>query len=222
MTEGWESVRGMVHDNTYFRVYTGQGESLQIGGPVDSTNPAKPADSNNDQFVTPLDALIVINALGRDIIDPSDTENATLYVIEDDRIHFLDTNGDDRLSASDALYVINRLPRRESDQAEPELVFPGAQPETTSSNLLVDAMIVTQPQMVSSACSEAEVGWNAAEVLGMELPVKQSLQTEMAENTKSTMITANQHPDSLSGDEEEQSALTPSSVDLYFTDFDIQ
>ncbi len=75
-------------------------------------NSSKPLDVNGDTFISPLDALLVINHLnlvgfGR-LVLPWDGK-------------FLDTNGDDQVSPLDALRVINYLNLRTSGEAEGDL-----------------------------------------------------------------------------------------------------
>ncbi len=69
-------------------------------------NFAIPQDVNDDGFVTPIDALLVINEMGR--VDPAfEGESAGHPVVASK--YFTDVNGDNRVSALDALQVINYL-----------------------------------------------------------------------------------------------------------------
>jgi fibro-slime domain-containing protein/RHS repeat-associated protein len=79
----------------------------------DWRNPARPLDVNNDMFVSPLDALVVINALN------SRGAFSDLGIRLNRLDSYLDTNGDRNLSPLDALKVINELNRsdRTSDIA---------------------------------------------------------------------------------------------------------
>ncbi|MCA9169979.1 MAG: hypothetical protein KDB23_20025, partial [Planctomycetales bacterium] len=63
---------------------------------------AEPLDVNHDGLVSPLDALLVINALNA----ASSSDNS------------LDTNGDGMITAIDALLVINRLNASDSQTSE--------------------------------------------------------------------------------------------------------
>lgn len=67
-------------------------------------NPLNPTDVNNDSETTPVDALIVINALnsGMDF---------------DQMTHLCDTNNDGALSPADALVIINRLNRPDGEDS---------------------------------------------------------------------------------------------------------
>ncbi|MGB7345317.1 MAG: matrixin family metalloprotease [Pirellulaceae bacterium] len=67
------------------------------------------SDVNNDETVTPLDALLVLNRLADGEFDPTS-------------LHFCDTNGDGDVTPSDALQVLNDLadPQAESQDAAVE------------------------------------------------------------------------------------------------------
>lgn len=65
-----------------------------------------PRDTNRSGSVTPLDALLVINALGRTNSIETSTATASPSGLQ------LDTNRDGLISASDALHVINHLGRK--------------------------------------------------------------------------------------------------------------
>ena len=71
----------------------------------DWRNPARPLDVNNDMFVSPLDALVVINALN------SRGASSDLGARQNRLDSYLDTNGDRSMSPLDALIVINELNR---------------------------------------------------------------------------------------------------------------
>ena len=79
----------------------------------DWRNPTRPLDVNNDMYVSPLDALVVINSLN------SRGASSDLGVRQNRLASYLDTNGDRNLSPLDALVVINELNRsdRSSDNA---------------------------------------------------------------------------------------------------------
>ncbi len=78
-------------------------------GPTGSlTNQLNPLDTNGDGKVTALDALVVINALGRGDIDPN---ASPLRVVQALGGMHLDASGDGVISSLDALRVINGLVR---------------------------------------------------------------------------------------------------------------
>lgn len=78
-------------------------------------NMVDPEDVSNDSFISPLDALLVINRLNREGTGPVPEPPAT-------GPPFYDVNGDDFISPIDALLVINFLNSRESGEGEAEAV----------------------------------------------------------------------------------------------------
>jgi hypothetical protein len=70
-----------------------------ISGKIDWTNPLHHLDVNRDTFVSPLDALLVINRLGQGLPNLAEEAEPMYY----------DVNGDSGLSPLDALLVINDL-----------------------------------------------------------------------------------------------------------------
>jgi uncharacterized repeat protein (TIGR01451 family) len=80
----------------------GQELILELGPDLDARgpNPKNPLDASDDGVVSPLDALLVINALNRRGAGESTRKS---------REYYLDTNGDGSLSPLDALLIINRL-----------------------------------------------------------------------------------------------------------------
>ena len=91
-------------------------------------NSSNPFDTNNDQFVSPVDALIIINDLnvngGRRLEPPAHGDEPPPY---------LDVSGDNFLSPLDALIVINALNEQASGEGEAASEF-----ETLVDDLLVD------------------------------------------------------------------------------------
>ncbi len=76
----------------------------------DWTNPARPTDVNNDLVTTPIDALLVINAVSR-------AKGESSLGPRTNRLgHYLDTSGDARVTALDALRVINEVSRSKRSQ----------------------------------------------------------------------------------------------------------
>jgi RHS repeat-associated protein len=67
-------------------------------------NPANPLDTNEDGWVTPIDALLVINELNR-----SGSRELDSAAIDSTLAELIDVNGDSILSPIDALLVINYL-----------------------------------------------------------------------------------------------------------------
>jgi len=71
------------------------------------TNPVQPLDTTGDGSVSPLDALVVINALNR-----------AGYVPAGSGLLYLDVTGDSLLSPRDALLVINHLTQGDGPEGE--------------------------------------------------------------------------------------------------------
>ena len=71
------------------------------------TNPDNNLDVDGNGWLTPFDALLVVNALNRN--GPRDL--STFEPQADNRVGFIDTSGDSLLSAFDVLLVINALNR---------------------------------------------------------------------------------------------------------------
>jgi VCBS repeat-containing protein len=94
-------------------------------------NNVQPLDVNNDGFVTPLDALLIINSLNidgsRPLPSPAVPPNAPPP--------FYDTNGDGEISPVDVLLVINQL-NNPSNQSEGEGEAFGIESFAISSNVL--------------------------------------------------------------------------------------
>ncbi|MEZ6087443.1 MAG: dockerin type I domain-containing protein [Pirellulaceae bacterium] len=67
-------------------------------------NPILPTDVNNDLSVSPLDALLVLNYLGRYGSGPP---------VQETNARFYDTNGNETIAPIDALIVLNSLFRDE-------------------------------------------------------------------------------------------------------------
>jgi hypothetical protein len=89
---------------------------------VPAQNLALPQDVNNDGFVTPIDALVVINEMSRASL-LGEGETAASVVAS---TFYTDVNGDQRVSALDALQVINFLTvqNNQSSLGEGELIAP--------------------------------------------------------------------------------------------------
>ena len=102
-------------------------------------NTAMPEDVNNDGFVTPSDALSVINRLDR-VGEGEDAGSAI----------FTDVNGDSQTSPIDALMVINYLALMAANQAEGESVGAVDSP----SNDTAIAEIASPVSLLSAASSD--------------------------------------------------------------------
>lgn len=86
--------------------------------PASNTNQRDPHDVNDDQVVSALDALLVINQL-------SQSGGQDVWIGKDGGEHnYLDANGDFRVSALDALMIINQLGRQRELVPSAELIAP--------------------------------------------------------------------------------------------------
>ncbi|MFK7738454.1 MAG: tandem-95 repeat protein [Pirellulaceae bacterium] len=109
-TYGHDFAEGQVTDTFTYRASDGNGQSVEttvtitIGDPPPPPhqNPVENLDVNADGFVTPIDALLVVNFLNTNTGDGS---VANLPPPPP----FRDTNGDNFITAIDALLVINAL-----------------------------------------------------------------------------------------------------------------
>jgi hypothetical protein len=96
---------------------------IGAAGEAEFTNPSNPLDVNNDGYVTPMDALFVMNFLNTH--GPVDLKNLFSGGAEGEAgvIHYYDTNGDGIISPADVLPIINHL------NAAARLVTQGGQAE---------------------------------------------------------------------------------------------
>ncbi|MFK8114500.1 MAG: Ig-like domain-containing protein [Rubripirellula sp.] len=94
--------------------------SITVGGGAPLQNTSFRQDVNNDGFVSPVDALLIINEMSR--IDTIEGEEGSFVASR----YFHDVNGDDNISGIDALQVINYLNRASNvaTRSEGELVAP--------------------------------------------------------------------------------------------------
>jgi len=117
-------------------------------------NFVSPYDVNNDGSTTVLDALNVINELGKGTYaDPDSGQLPKPSEVAEWREMYYDTTGDDRASALDALVVINEIARSANNSLEGELTDAAIQTWDTE----MDPMAVTdcprEPEMLVSGKS---------------------------------------------------------------------
>ncbi len=103
-------------------LFAGAGQTAEGEGLAASwTNPQEPLDVNDDSFVTPIDALQVINTLNSDgarqLNTPSTVSSPPPY---------LDTSGDGYVTAMDALLVINCLNDPHDDSGTTDIKLQGS------------------------------------------------------------------------------------------------
>jgi len=96
---------------------TAEGESL----PTSWTNPQEPLDVNDDSFVTPIDALQIINTLNSDGARQLSTPSASNAPPP-----YLDISGDGYVTAMDALLVINYLNKDNDDSGTTDIKLQGS------------------------------------------------------------------------------------------------
>jgi hypothetical protein len=103
--------------------------NIQIENNRPYKNPLFDIDVNHKDNVTPLDALLVINALNNRLAGalPAPTGTGTLS-----NFGYIDSSGDNVLSPLDALLVINYLNRSRSGSGEGESVSASASPQDFS------------------------------------------------------------------------------------------
>ncbi len=82
-------------------------------------NHLEPRDVNGDEFVSPLDVLLIINTINSGDLDSD---------------HQCDTNNDGSISPIDALMVVNRLNEPTQSDDAPELTASGESDRTSSGN----------------------------------------------------------------------------------------
>ncbi|MEM1068808.1 MAG: Ig-like domain-containing protein [Planctomycetota bacterium] len=89
----------------------------------DQQNTRLAQDVNDDGFVSPIDALLVINDLGRG----SSAEGEAAGSSSGSTSYYLDVNGDNQVTAIDALQVINYLVKstRDSGASGEQVLMPG-------------------------------------------------------------------------------------------------
>ncbi|QDT07631.1 Serine-aspartate repeat-containing protein D precursor [Rubripirellula lacrimiformis] len=131
-------------------------------------NPSLAQDVNNDGFVSPIDALVIINAMSR-LSAEGEAGSGSAGVS-----YFTDVNGDERVTALDALQVINYLSRQKNQAAltsgEGEQVVPqvmASTPTYRSSRAISDEVFAdfAEADLISDASSsENQIAQSSAVV----------------------------------------------------------
>ncbi len=102
---GWRSVGPHLIAGEYMHRFRQGDAELRIANLRAWQNPVLPLDSTQDTFITPRDALVIINTLNalgrRELTTPTSQNNLPE--------HYFDVNGDHFVSPLDALLVINYL-----------------------------------------------------------------------------------------------------------------
>ncbi len=119
--------------------------SGSLGG-GEFTNRSNAYDVNNDGFVSPIDALIVINHLNGGSRTGSGEGEGDKY--------YIDVNGDSQLSPLDALLVINRLNAARSGAGEGEGEGSSFDPQMLSSGALATSSTASDESELNSQLVE--------------------------------------------------------------------
>ncbi|MEL6107445.1 MAG: dockerin type I domain-containing protein [Planctomycetota bacterium] len=108
--DGWDTQRPQTIDELFHQVFVVEQRSIKVSSGRPFQNVESHSDVNADGRITPLDALLIINALRRARTSP--------VILDDNRptdgisdFLFEDVNGDGLISPLDALQVINDLSR---------------------------------------------------------------------------------------------------------------
>ena len=117
---GWSVDRPEIINGRFMHVLRQSDSELRIANTRPWQNPLDNLDSNFDGFVTPLDALIIINTLNADGARPLTVPDSE----ETLPVYYFDTNGDNFVSPIDALVTINRLNQPAAVYAEGEANSP--------------------------------------------------------------------------------------------------
>ncbi len=146
-------------------------------------NTTMPTDVNGDSFTSPVDALLVINA----IITASASDNdepsampltATTSSVSQQPQYYLDVNGDGRVSPHDALLVINRLINPTGAAVAP-LAAMGSDPGAPAAMTAV---------AVDMAIDEARDGEDADDALAIDVAVATGLAMASDESSDGTTL----------------------------------
>jgi uncharacterized repeat protein (TIGR01451 family)/CSLREA domain-containing protein len=116
------------------------------GGLSPLTNSRNALDVNDDQNVSALDALLVVNRLSR-LSDSRAVGSSATVAVPDPSPLYLDTNGDSRVTALDALRIINHLGAANTGVADAELPPPGFLAITREGDSDRGDVIIEMPRM---------------------------------------------------------------------------
>ncbi|MEO1526328.1 MAG: dockerin type I domain-containing protein [Planctomycetota bacterium] len=126
---GWNQLAVEQIDGLFHQVFEQGLLALRVSSGRPFQNVFLPTDVNGDDATSPIDALLIINALRLTDGEPAELDDNRL-TSDDEVIRFPDVNGDGRLSLVDAVQVINEI-ARQSNGAEGESIASGvlAQPK---------------------------------------------------------------------------------------------
>ena len=115
-TDSWKVAQPDFRAGEYVHRFIGERAILEIINDRPWQNPVLLHDVNRDQSTTALDALTIINRLGRQMMNELPAPGSA-----SDVIYYYDTTGDGNVTAMDALRVINHLSRSSIDAVGGEL-----------------------------------------------------------------------------------------------------
>jgi Ca2+-binding EF-hand superfamily protein len=151
--DGWDFNQAFAGGGRLIRQFVHNNAVLNLTGPDDFSNPIDIYDVNASGDVSALDALQVINELGRRTYsDPNSSPSGQIRDLETldlTSFRFYDVTADFRISALDALRVINELGRRSNSGSGEAVVI--AQADEKS-----DAPIDRQWQSPAAAIERVE------------------------------------------------------------------
>jgi hypothetical protein len=127
-----------------------EGESFALSGP----NPANPLDVNADGASTPLDALLLINALNA---EPALAASSILAAAPAVPTVYLDVTGDGLLTPLDALWVINGLNLLAQGLAPATTPAPSPVVDLTIGDLATNALVCDGQALTVSGTISATV-----------------------------------------------------------------
>ncbi len=124
--DGWEFGETTLEGGAVVHTFMQSGAVLSFETAEFWENPVNRFDVNANGSITSLDALMIVNELGRRQVLTPDGRFKPLTPLSLEYFRFFDVDGNDRLSAVDALQIINAIGRSRSlAMAEPEMVLPG-------------------------------------------------------------------------------------------------
>jgi hypothetical protein len=133
--------------------------SFNVSGGAPRQNALLRQDVDNDGRVTPIDALLVINEMSRELLEGEQVSARSGLASS----YYTDVNGDFTTSALDALNVINYLRRAENLQllGESIAVHPAASSPATGSSYadqVFAELEATPAKLVSAGVSTSSAG----------------------------------------------------------------
>ncbi|WP_182870867.1 choice-of-anchor Q domain-containing protein [Stieleria mannarensis] len=124
--DDWRYAGHVFEDATFYRRFQADGIEVRMADVSPWTNPLNPVDVSAGDGVSPIDALLVINAIAQAFyFDPQTQELKHPVELGTFSDAFYDVNQDGKISPIDALFVINfiaRQPAEGEDEADSDVV----------------------------------------------------------------------------------------------------